>query len=184
MDFTFADIILLLLFVGAFVLGFVLGTIHQLLALLVWLISFLLAANLAIPTGDFLGGYWETYSKAYSQIVSFLILYLAFLVIGNIIVFVMYKHSPMTGRLAFLDELVGGVLCVGVAILIVGGMIAIIDSFYQYQSLADTAEQSFVHALFAAFDGSTIAGFLRDSLVPAMGAILSPLLPAGLRPYL
>ena len=184
MDFTFADIVLLLFFAGAFVLGFVLGTIHQLLALLVWLVSFLLAANLAVPGGDFLGGYWSTFSKAYSQMVTFLILYLAFLIIGNIIVFVMYKHSPMTGRLAFLDEVVGGVLCVGVAILIVGGLVAILDSFYQYHSLADTAEQPIVRALFQGLDGSTIVGWLRDSLVPALGAILSPLIPAELRPTL
>ncbi|MGZ6379013.1 MAG: CvpA family protein [Candidatus Limnocylindrales bacterium] len=184
MNLNIADIILLLLFIGAFVLGFIGGTIRQLLILVVWLVSFLLAANLAIPTGKFLGSYWSEFSAPYSQMLTFLLLYIGFLIIGNIIVFVMYKRSPMVGRLAFLDELVGGVLAVGVAVLIVGGFIAILDSFYKYQSVAATTEHPIVHSIFQALEGSSIAAWLRDSFVLALGAVLSPLLPADLRPYL
>ncbi len=179
-----ADVVLILLLIGAFVIGFIQGVIRQLLGLAVWLVSFLLAANLEIPVGTFLGGYWSSFSLAYSQMLAFLILYVVFLVIGNIIVFVMYKRSAMEGRLAVVDEVVGAILGVGLAILIIGGFIAILDSFYAYQQVSNTAEQSIIREIYQALASSSVATWFRGSLVPALGAILGGLVPAELRPYL
>ncbi len=183
-NFNLADLVIVALLIAAFVIGFAGGVIRQLLELVVWLVSFLLAANLEIPFGNFLGGYWESFSRAYSQMLAFLIVYVAGLVIGNIIIFVMYKRSPMEGRLAVLDEAVGGILGVGLGILIIGGFIAILDSFYAYQQVASTAEQPIVRSIYDALHDSSLASWLRGSLVTALGATLGPLLPAELRPYL
>jgi len=179
-QFNVADLVIVLLLVGAFVFGFVTGVIQQLLTLLVWFISLLLAANVMGPLGGWLGGYWTTFSKPYTEMLAFLGTYILFVILGEILIFAFYKRAPMIARLAFLDELVGGFLAVAIGILILGGFVLGLDSFYSYNSLAATAQQPIAQFIQQGLTGSVIAGWLRGSLVPAIG-LLGPLLSSQLR---
>ncbi|MFI5261594.1 MAG: CvpA family protein [Candidatus Limnocylindrales bacterium] len=179
-QFNVADIVIVLLLVGAFVFGFVTGVVQQLLTLLVWLISLLLAGNLMEPLGKWMGGYWTTFSLPYSMMLAFLATFTVFIIVGEILIFIFYKRAPMVARLAFLDELVGGVLGVMVGILIIGTFVMGIDSFYQNNQVAASAEQPIAKIINDGLLNSVIAGWLRGSLIPAI-ALLGPLLPTELR---
>jgi len=179
-QFNLADIIIVLLLVGAFVFGFVTGVVQQLLTLLVWVISLLLAGNLMEPFGRWVSGYWTTFSLPYSMMLGFLLTFIVFVVVGEVLIFVFYKRAPMVARLAFLDELVGGALAVGVALLIIGTVVMGIDSFYQNNPVASSAEQPIAKIINDGLVGSVIASWLRGSLIPAI-ALLGPLLPTELR---
>ena len=126
--FNLADVIIVLLLVGGFIFGFATGVIQQLLTLLVWLLSLLLAGNLMESLGGWMGQYWTTFSKSYSNMLAFLAMFVIFLVIGEILIFAFYKRAPMVARLAFLDELVGGFLGAGIALLFLGGQVSTILS--------------------------------------------------------
>ncbi|HTS15930.1 MAG TPA: CvpA family protein [Candidatus Sulfotelmatobacter sp.] len=178
--FNLADVILVLLLVGGFIFGYVTGVVQQLLTLLVWIISLLLAGNLMGSLGDWMGQYWTTFTKPYSEMLAFLAMFVTFLVVGEILIFIFYKRAPMVARLAFLDELVGGLLGVGIAILIIGAFVMGLDSFYQYQQVAATAQQPIAQVIHDGLMNSVIAGWLRGSLIPAIG-LLGPLLPAQLQ---
>ncbi len=178
--FNLADVIIVLLIVGGFIFGFVTGVVQQLLTLLVWVLSLLLAGNLMPSLGGWMGQYWITFSKAYSEMLAFLALFVVFLVVGEILIFIFYKRAPMVARLAFVDELVGGFLGAGIAILVIGAFVMGLDSFYSYNQVAASAQQPIAQAINDGLTNSVIAGWLRGSLIPAIG-LLGPLLPTQLQ---
>jgi uncharacterized membrane protein required for colicin V production len=178
--FNLADVIIVLLVVGGFIFGFVTGVVQQLLTLLVWVLSLLLAGNLMPSLGGWMGQYWTTFSKPYSEMLAFLAMFVIFLVVGEILIFIFYKRAPMVARLSFLDEIVGGFLGAGIVILIVGAFVMGLDSFYSYNQVAASAQQPIAQVINEGLTDSVIAGWLRGSLIPAIG-LLGPLLPSQLQ---
>lgn len=178
--FNLADVIIVLLIVGGFIFGFVTGVVQQLLTLLVWVLSLLLAGNIMPSLGSWMGQYWTTFSAPYSAMLAFLAMFVIFLVVGEILIFIFYKRAPMVARLSFLDEIVGGFLGAGVAILIIGAFVMGLDSFYSYNQVAASAQQPIAQVINEGLTNSVIAGWLRGSLIPAIG-LLGPLLPSQLQ---
>ena len=86
----------------------------------------------------------------------------------------------MVARLSFLDEIVGGFLGAGIAILIIGAFVMGLDSFYSYNQVAASAQQPIAQVINEGLTNSVIAGWLRGSLIPAIG-LLGPLLPSQLQ---
>ena len=107
-------------------------------------------------------------------------MFVVFLVVGEILIFIFYKRAPMVARLAFVDELVGGFLGAGIAILVIGAFVMGLDSFYSYNQVAASAQQPIAQAINDGLTNSVIAGWLRGSLIPAIG-LLGPLLPTQLQ---
>ncbi|MGI8928184.1 MAG: hypothetical protein ACR2H0_01780 [Candidatus Limnocylindrales bacterium] len=62
-----------------------------------------------------------------------------------------------------------------------GTSVLALDSYYALSRQAGAVEVDLVNQLNAAFDRSAIIGFLHDSLVPGLMALLGPLLPADIR---
>ena len=176
------DIVLLFLFAGAFLVGFFQGLVRQLVGIFVWFMSFLLAANARDPLADWLDGYWTQYSDDYVKMLAFGILYIVFLVAGNIGVQIAMKRMPLFANMSFVDELLGGALGVVLAILIVAGGVIAIDSYYAGARPDGSPEVGWVGDLEAGFDESAIVSGLRGSLTPGLVAVLGPLVPTDVRP--
>ena len=174
------DVVLLLLLVAAFFIGFFQGGIRLLLMLLAWLAAFVLAANLRAPLGGFLGGYWTQYSAEYARMLAFGILFLLLFVIAVVAIEIVYRRPPALSRFPILDEAGGGILGLVVGVLVLGTVIAIVDSFYALGVGPGQSEVGVVRDLQVALAGSGVANGLRGTLLPVLAALFGPLIPADL----
>jgi uncharacterized membrane protein required for colicin V production len=176
---TSADIILLLILAGAFLIGFFWGVMRGLLALAAWVVVFLLSAHLSIPVGDYLARQWINFTSEYSHMLSFLILYALLMIVSLVLIHIGVKGSQDVSRWPLVDDLLGGALAVALAVLIIGGTIAILQLFYKPDPLS-TASAQWTLELYNGLHTSTIGSQIESGLVPFIGTILGPLLPASI----
>jgi uncharacterized membrane protein required for colicin V production len=172
------DVVLLLLLAGAFLLGFFQGVIRQLLGIVAWFFAFALAANVSDPLGSWLSQYWTFFPVGYSAMVAFVVLIVGLLVAGNIAIQVSYKRTPIFARMSFLDEVLGGILAIGLAVLIVSSFYIALRSYYGSANLQSTSDVPLLTEIYLLLDRSSIMTGLRGSLIPGLVALLGPLLPA------
>jgi uncharacterized membrane protein required for colicin V production len=175
------DVVLLLLFAGAFLLGFFQGVIRQLLGIVAWFFAFALAANLSDPFGSWLSQYWTFFPVGYSSMIAFVVLIVGFLLAGNIAIQVSYKRTPIFARMSFLDEVLGGILGIGLAVLVVSSFYIALRSYYGGATLQGTSDVPLLTEIYLLLDRSAIVTGLRGSLIPGMVALLGPLLPEHVR---
>ncbi|HET7676988.1 MAG TPA: CvpA family protein [Candidatus Limnocylindrales bacterium] len=175
------DILILLILGAAFVLGFFQGLVRQLLGILTWFFSFTLAANLRDPLASWLSQYWTFFQPLYTAMLSFGMLYLLFLVVGNILAQVTYKHTPLFTRWSFLDEVMGGILGICLFVLILAGGIVVLDSFYGTLGSAGATDVDWVTALADGLADSAIADGLRSGFIPGLLTVMGPVLPVDVR---
>jgi uncharacterized membrane protein required for colicin V production len=176
---TSADILLLLILAGAFLIGFFWGVVRGLLALAAWVVVFLLSAHLSLPVGDYLARQWGNFSSEYSHMLAFLIVYTVLMIVSLVLIHIGVKGSQDVSRWPLVDDLLGGALCVALAVLILGGTIAILSLFYLPAPRSDLSAQWSLE-LYNALHSSTIGGQIEEGLVPFIGSILGPLLPASI----
>lgn len=179
-SFTAGDLILVLLFLAAFIVGYMQGLIRQLLGVLIWFVAFALALTLRDPVGTFLQQYWTQFVPAYTDMLATLIVFLIVLVGGNLIAQFTYKHVPVLAVRQFADEILGGVLSLGLVIVEAACILFLLDTFYRHQEAGGTNTVAFFTATFDLFKDSVIAHGLRDGLMPGLLAILGPFVPSGL----
>lgn len=176
------DILFVLLLFAAFVLGFIQGTIRRLLGIASILFSFLVAANLRDPLGHFLATNWTQFPSAYSYMLGFLLVFAAASVAFSLVIQGFYKRTPLLANSTAVDELLGGVLGVIQAVLIVGCLIVILDSFFRLPGIAkDPNELPMLRDFYNAYTTSATADLFRGTLVPAFIAVFGWLLPSDIR---
>jgi uncharacterized membrane protein required for colicin V production len=178
---TAADILLLLFCAAAFVFGFFQGAMRGLMVLGTWVFAFVLAANLWSPLGRELSRYWTQFVPEYSQMLAFGITFVVALVLANIAVAVFTRRAPLLGRWPIADEILGGFLGLSIALLIVAGTLVGLDTFYGTRPLEVLADVSWVTGLHTALSDSVVGGWIRDTIVPSVVILLSPLIPAEIR---
>lgn len=172
------DILFILLLFAAFVLGFVQGTIRRLLGIASILFSFLLAANLRDPLGQFLADNWTQFPAEYSYMLGFLGIFVVASVAFSLIIQGFYKPTPLLANSTIVDEVLGGVLGVLQAVLIVGFLIIILDSYFKVPGApTDPDELPFLRGFFDAYDTSTVAALYRDTLIPLFYALFGWIVP-------
>jgi hypothetical protein len=81
---------------------------------------------------------------------------------------------------AGVDEILGGFLMMGAALLAVAAVVIAIDSYYVNPILGG-AEQPIIHEIHLALERSAIVDAMHNALIPGLIAILGPLLPADIR---
>lgn len=175
---TTTDVVVLVILLTAFVVGWIQGVIRQLLGLGAFIVAFVLAANLRDPLAEFLSRNWTYFAPEFSAMVAFLVLWIAFGVTGTIAIQMFYRRVPIVSRFAWIDELLGGLLGLGVAGLVIGLLVVVLDTFYLVTGLPDQRDVEWMRQLYGALDGSAIIGFYRETLIPGVVAVLRPLLPA------
>jgi len=179
------DILAAFFVAGFFVAGYIQGTLRRLLGLAIVLLSLLLAMNLRDPLGSWLAQYWVQFPREYVYMLafggSFLVIYLA----GSITVQTFYRRTPLFSKATAVDEVLGGILGALQALLLIGALIVILDSYYNLSGIPpDPDEFGLLRDIFNFYDGSQIAELFRSSLIPLFFALFGWITPNDLEaPY-
>ena len=178
------DILAAFFVAGFFVIGYIQGTIRRLLGLAICLVSLLLALNLRDPLGAWLAQYWTQLPKPYVYMLAFLGSFLVIYVAGSITVQTFYRRTPLFAKATVLDELMGGILGALQALLMIGTLILVLDSYYALPGIpADPDEIAFLRSIFDFYDSSQIAELFRTSLIPLFFVLFGWIAPSDLRDY-
>jgi uncharacterized membrane protein required for colicin V production len=176
------DILVAFFVAGFFVVGYIQGTLRRLLGLAICLVSLLLALNLRDPLGAWLSQYWVQLPKSYVYMLAFLGSFLVIYIAGSIAVQTFYRRTPLFARATVLDELVGGILGAFQALLMVGALILILDSYFHIGNPpSDPDEIALLRQIFNFYDTSQIAELYRASLIPLFFVVFGWIVPSDLR---
>lgn len=174
------DLIIILLLASGFLLGFYRGAVRQLTSIGAWLVAFLLAAYLRAPVGGWLAEQAPTYSVQYASFLSFGALFVLLLSAGALVFQVYGRHVTLTRR-ELLDNIIGGLAGTLLVILVLASLVVVLDSYFAQPTPLTTAEFGSLRNLHALTLDSAIANSMRETLIPALGALLGPILPAEVR---
>ena len=176
------DLLVIFFVCGFFLAGFVQGTLRRLLGLAILVVALLFALNLRDPLGSWLGQYWTQFPKEYSTMLAFGISFVVIYMGGSIAVQTFYRRTQLFKRSTVIDEILGGLLGILQALLLVGAMIMILDSFFRIPGIApDSDEVGILRDIYRFYDPSQAAILFRDALIPAFLALFAWITPAGLR---
>ncbi len=176
------DLVIILVLAVAFVLGFIQGTIRRLLGLGSILFSYLLAANIRDPLGAFFAANWHQFPSEYSYMIAFGAVFLVASIAFSLVIQGFYRHQDLFVRAKFADEVLGGLLGIVQALVILGAVIVILDSFFRNPALPRSdGELILVRDIFNAMNTSNTAAIFRDTLIPVFNSLVGGLLPADIR---
>jgi uncharacterized membrane protein required for colicin V production len=176
---TLFDIVIGLLALGMFVVGWLQGTIRQLLGIGVLLVAFIFAGGMREPLGNFLAENWTFNDRLFNLMLAMLGVWIATSVTLIIGVQSFYRRVVLDRRAVIIDEILGGLLGAAQVVLVVAMVTIIFDSYYATLAPGETARDSgWARSLWQLVHDSAVVHALRDGLIPAMVAVLSPLLPA------
>jgi uncharacterized membrane protein required for colicin V production len=175
------DILVAFFVAGFFVVGYIQGTVRRLIGLAVLLLSLLLAINLRAPLGSWLAQYWTQLPREYVYMLafggSFLVIYIA----GSLVVQTFYRKTELFSRASVVDELVGGILGAIQALLLVGILILVLDSYYALPGIpADPDEIALLRDVYGFYNTSQIAELYRSSLIPLFFVLFGWITPSDL----
>ncbi|MFI5292934.1 MAG: hypothetical protein ACHQ02_08705, partial [Candidatus Limnocylindrales bacterium] len=137
---------------------------------------FVIGVTVWQPLGDWLSGSWTLYSLPYNQMLAFLIGFITALLIGGILSVTFTKRSALLPRWPLVDEVLGGVLFVVLALLITGAILAALDSAYPL-GLAGHSDVPWLTSLDEALTGSVIGGWINSTIVPFLMTVFGPIIP-------
>ncbi len=178
------DILAAFFVAGFFVVGYIQGALRRLLGLAIALFSLLVALNLRDPLGGWLAQYWTHLPRPYVYMLafgtSFVLIYLG----GSITVQTFYRRTTIFARATVVDEVIGGILGALQALLLLGTMILILDSYYNLAGMpADANEIGILRDIFNFYDPSQVAELFRTSLIPLFFALFGWITPSDLVAY-
>ncbi len=178
------DLFTILFLFGMFVLGYVQGTIRRLLGIAAILFSFLLASQLRDPVGGFLAQNWTQFARDYSYMIAYLVVFVTASVAFSVVIQGFYKRTPLFDRYNFVDEILGGLLGLVQALLIIGAVIVILNSFFRQVGIApDPDEWTILRDMFNAYNNSVTADVFRSAIIPAFFVIFGFMIPQAVRDY-
>ena len=175
------DILVAFFVAGFFVVGYIQGTVRRLIGLAVLLLSLLLAINLRAPLGAWLAQYWTQLPREYVYMLafggSFLVIYIA----ASLVVQTFYRKTELFSKATVVDELVGGILGAIQALLLVGILILVLDSYYTLPgSPADPDEIRLLRDIFGFYNTSQVVELYRSSLIPLFFLLFGWITPSDL----
>jgi membrane protein required for colicin V production len=172
------DLLVVLVMFAFFIVGYIQGTIRRLLGIASILFSFLLAANLRDPLGGFFADNWTHLETQYSYMIAFGVVFAVAVLGFSLTIQTFYTKVELSERYPVVDEIVGGLLGILQGMVLLGAVIAILDSFFLLPGIPErSTELPFLRALFDVYDGSGTSLLFRETLLPAFFAIFGPLLP-------
>jgi uncharacterized membrane protein required for colicin V production len=177
------DIFLLVIIVSTLVVGFFWGAVRSLMLLAGWTLAFFAGAYLQTELGTYLAGQWSNYTPAFAQMAAFGIIYV-FLLLGTpVVIFAVSRSSQRVTRFQVLDDLVGALFAVFVAVLGIAGILIVLATFYgDGQPVVDPAGgPAWTANLYQSLLLSNIGSGINEHLVPIVGFVLGPVLPDNVR---
>jgi uncharacterized membrane protein required for colicin V production len=173
------DLLVLLLLVTAFIMGYLQGSVRRLLGIAATIFSVMVAAQVRGPFSDFLIANWTQFPAAYSRMLGFFIVFAVLSIAFTIVIEAVYERSPVLPRFPLFDPIVGGILGVVQAVIFLGILVIIGDSWFKTPggALAGPAEISFLREFYHAIDVSQTALILRDDVIPVFFLAFGGLFP-------
>jgi uncharacterized membrane protein required for colicin V production len=179
---TSADILIVLIIGGGLLVGFFWGVLRVLLLLAAWFVVFIAAAYLAEPLGRYLAGQWVGLGSSYTHMAAFGIIYAIGFILAVIVVVMVTRGTQDLTRFPLLDDIVGSMIGGAVAVLVLAGLIVILRTFYGESAPAgSSAGPAWTLSLYRGLVQSMLGGDIAQSLVPLLGTVIGPILPATVR---
>jgi len=182
-DIGTTDIFLLVIIVSALVVGFFWGTLRSLMLLGIWLLAFLAGAWMKLELGSYLAGQWENFAPGWSEMAAFGLVFMFLLLTAPIIVVILIKADQKVTRSQVLDDAGGAALAVLVAVLGIAGLMIVFSTYYDPSEtfIDPQGGPEWAATWFQSLLTSNIGGAIYDHVVPLVGTLLGPLLPADVR---
>lgn len=176
------DVVLVGFIAGWIFGGWRTGLLRRLIGIGFMIISFVVSAYLRYPIGAIALTFFKNIPTSYANLVGYAIAFPVILAGLHIASAFLLRKVSMTGITKELDQVLGAVVGGVEGILIIAAAIVILDTYFgtgttlhQYSGVG--AIKSFTQA----FNASTTVHLLRGSVVPAVLAILGPLLPKDIK---
>ncbi len=181
---TAFDLVIFLALLAMFVVGYAQGVVRRLLGIGAILFSLFLAAQLRQPVGQYLANQWGTIAQSYSYMVAFGAVFVASAVSISLGIQLSYRPAPLFDKYPVLDEILGGILGVLEGFLILIAILLILDPHYNLPEIRETpgrGEFTFLRTVHDLLDPTLTADILRNSVIPALLAVLGFLFPQDVR---
>jgi uncharacterized membrane protein required for colicin V production len=178
------DVVLVGFIVGMLFAGWRTGFIFRALGIVFIVVSIVLGAYLRYPIGAISQTFFKNIPADYANTVGYAIAFP--LILGGLTILSRALfHKPATGMKREVDGALGAALGAVEAILIISALIVIVDTYFGTSStIHKTAGIASITSLASSFNASTTVHLLRDTTVPIVQGLLSPLLPTNLRSIL
>lgn len=173
------DILLVLIIGGAALVGFFWGVLRMLVLLAGWFVAFIAAAYLADPLGRYLAAQWTGLGTAFNYTAAFGIVYVVGLVVAVTVVQLAMRGTPDISRWALLDDVVGAVIGAAVAVLGIAGLMIVLNTFYGSSAPGGSPGPEWTQSIYRGISESLIGGDIERTLIPMLGTLLGPILPAA-----
>lgn len=168
------DLVVVLLLAGGFLLGFFRGSVRQLLSVAAWLVAFLVAANASQLTARL---FLEGYGFSYATMLGFGAVFVV-LTLGGVLFFQLSGQTTALTRHELLDDFIGGLLGIALVLLVTASVLVILDVVYALPQPPTGNQLALLAQIHSDSQSSIISRGLRDTLIPLLGIVLRPLLPA------
>ncbi len=179
---TLTDGVLIVLFVGAFALGFAQGLIRQLLGLGAFVVAFVVSAHLTTPVGAWLAQYWNQLPIDFSNMIAFIASFVVLMGVMTLAVQAYYHRVPLTARFAVVDEILGAIVALLVAMLSVAVVVLAMDQYYRGIAASPPPNDvPWLRSLYGALDGAALVHFIRENVLAALLSIMGGLLPVSIQ---
>lgn len=178
------DLLVILFCFGMFVLGYIQGTIRRILGLGAMLFSFLFAANLRGPLGGYLAANWNQFPDEYAVMLGFGIVFVAATIAFTLVIQGFYKKQDLFKKSTIADEVIGGLLGILQALLLVGCVIVILDSFFLIPGAPKSeGELPWLRSFWDVLNTSGTADLFRTRLIPGFITVFGLLIPRDLQAF-
>lgn len=158
--------------------GFMQGMIRYALNGLAVLVAFVVASQLRVPLYNLLEG-WDAFTPDLREEFVFLFLFAGLVIAGFLVVRTFYRRTrlPIVRQL---DELGGALLGVFFAALSIVFTLVVMDSFFSVASDETIAQAGLFTTIYNALNSSVLVPYFRDALIPALGIVVRPFVPADI----
>jgi uncharacterized membrane protein required for colicin V production len=177
------DILLLVIIVSSLVVGFFWGSARSLLSLGAWLFAFLAGAHLKNELGSYLAQQWTNFPPAFSDMAAYGIIFVGLMAATPLFILTVTRGSQRLSRYQVVDDLAGALLAVLVSVLFIASLLIVLATFYGTgEMLIDNqGGPDWTANLYQSLLNSNIGSTINDVVVPVIGAVLGPILPADVR---
>ena len=177
------DIYLLVIIISTLVVGFFWGATRSLMLLAGWLLAFFAGAYLKTDLGSYLSQRWDNYSASFNDMAAFGLIFVGLLLAAPIAIFILTRGSQRVTRYQVLDDLIGAVFAVFVAVLGIAGVMIVLSTFYgtDQSVVIPAGGPAWTANLYQSLLDSSIGSGIEKYIVPIIGTVLGPFLPADVQ---
>jgi uncharacterized membrane protein required for colicin V production len=173
--------IVLVGFICAFIFGgWLTGFLRRVIGLAFIAISFVLGVYLRGPVGDLIHATVKDLPATYAELWATLLIFPVALVALHLVAGRLLKNVAVKGLSRGLDGTLGAAFGAAEAILIVAVLVILVDTYATKAAASEITASRPLHQAIEGISTSTTAGLLRQTVIPPMLTVVSPLLPSDL----